>query len=170
MKAYSSRVGAGPFPTEVGGPVGDRIRQRGREYGTTTGRPRRCGWLDLVGVRYSAMVCGVTELACMLLDVLSGFDEVRVCTRYRRADGGLTDRFIPDAERLEGVTPVYETLPGWPEEISAIGDLSDLPANARRYLDRIERAVGVPVRIVSVGPERTQTVVGGLGSVAQGAR
>ena len=159
MKAYSTRVGAGPFPTEQDNETGLRIRDRGNEYGTTTGRPRRCGWLDLVAVRYSAMICGVTGLACMLLDVLSGFDELRLCTHYRRADGSVTDRFVPDAEGLSRMTPVYETLPGWSQEIDAPAGRSALPANERRYLDRIEEIVQVPGEIVSVGPERTQTLV-----------
>ena len=159
MKAYSTRVGAGPFPTEQDNEVGQRIRERGREYGTTTGRPRRCGWLDLVAVRYSAMICGATGLACMLLDVLSGLDEIKLCTRYRLADGTLTDRFIPDAERLGAVQPVYETLPGWREEIVDASDRRTLPANAQRYLARLEEVIGVPVDVVSVGPERRQTMV-----------
>jgi adenylosuccinate synthase len=159
MKAYTTRVGAGPFPTEERSPIGDRIRERGREYGTTTGRPRRCGWLDLVAVRYSVMLCGVTEIACMCLDVLSGFDEVRICTGYRLPDGRTSDRFIPDADRLGHVEPVYETLPGWSEDIEGVSDRGALPDNARRYLDRIEAIVDVPIRIVSVGPERTQTLV-----------
>jgi adenylosuccinate synthase len=159
MKAYSTRVGGGPFPTEQDNPIGDRIRDRGQEYGTTTGRPRRCGWLDLVAVRYSAMICGVTSLAVMLLDVLSTFDELQVCTQYRLANGTLTDRFIPDARRLEGVDPVFETLSGWSEELDGGGDRSALPGNARRYLERIEEIVGVPVEIVSVGPERSQTLL-----------
>lgn len=159
MKAYGTRVGAGPFPTEQNNDVGDRIRQRGHEYGTTTGRPRRCGWLDLVAVRYSSMICGVTSLACMLLDVLSGFDELKLCTRYRLPDGSETDRFMPDAERLQEVESVYETLPGWSEEIVETTERSDLPANAQAYLKRVEEIVGVPVEIVSVGPERTQTLL-----------
>lgn len=159
MKAYSTRVGAGPFPTEQDNAVGQRIRERGREYGTTTGRPRRCGWLDLVAVRYSAMICGATGLACMLLDVLSGIDELRLCTHYRLADGTVSDRFIPDAERLGAVEPVYETLPGWPDEIVDASDRATLPGNAQRYLSRIEEIVGVAVDIVSVGPERKQTLV-----------
>ncbi len=159
MKAYTTRVGAGPFPTEEPGPIGNRIRERGREYGTTTGRPRRCGWLDLVAVRYSTMLCGVTEIACMCLDVLSGFDEVRICTAYRLPDGSTSDRFIPDADRLGHVEPVFETLPGWEEDIDGVSDRAALPANARRYLDRIESIVDAPIRIVSVGPERTQTLV-----------
>lgn len=158
MKAYSTRVGAGPFPTEQLNDIGNRIRERGREYGTTTGRPRRCGWLDLVAVRYSAMICGVTGIACMLLDVLSGLPELKICTAYRLADGSITDRFIPDAERLTEAQPVYETVPGWMEEIDDASDRSSLPDAARRYLDRIEEIVGCPIEIVSVGPERTQTL------------
>ncbi|MHC4099802.1 MAG: adenylosuccinate synthase [Planctomycetota bacterium] len=159
MKAYTTRVGAGPHPTEQDNPIGQRIRDRGHEYGTTTGRPRRCGWLDLVAVRYSAMISGATGLACMLLDVLSGFDELELCTQYRLPDGSVTDRFIPDAERLGKVEAIYETLPGWTEEIDEATDRAGLPANARRYLDRIEDVVGVPIEIVSVGPERTQTLL-----------
>ena len=158
MKAYTSRVGEGPFPTELLNELGDRIRQRGHEYGTTTNRPRRCGWLDLVAVRYSAMICGTTGLACMLLDVLSGFEELKLCTGYRMPDGSVTDRFVPDAERLTEVEAVYETMPGWRDELDDPTDRRTLPAEARRYLDRIEDFVDVPIEIVSVGPERTQTL------------
>ena len=159
MKAYSTRVGAGPFPTELLDQTGSTIRERGREYGTTTGRPRRCGWLDLVAVRDSAMVCGATEIACTLFDVLTGFDELRICTHYRLADGTVTDRFIPDAKRLEGATPVYSTFKGWTEQVSDLPDRAALPQAARDYLDAVEQHVGVPVSMVSVGPERTQTLV-----------
>ncbi|MBL9149994.1 MAG: adenylosuccinate synthase [Phycisphaerae bacterium] len=159
MKAYSTRVGAGPFPTEQVNDIGNRIRERGREYGTTTGRPRRCGWLDLVAVRYSAMVCGATSIACTLFDVLTGFDELKLCVGYRLADGSTTERFFPDADRLARVEPIYETLPGWSEDVRTVSNRSQLPTNARRYLERIEAFVGVPVELVSVGPERTQTLV-----------
>jgi adenylosuccinate synthase len=159
MKAYTTRVGEGPFPTEQANAAGDRIRERGHEFGTTTGRPRRCGWLDLVAVRYSAMICGATGLAVMLLDVLSGFEELRLCTAYRLPDGTVTERFLPDAEALAGVEPVYETLPGWSQEIDEATERAGLPASARRYLDRIEEHVGVPIEIVSVGPDRAQTLV-----------
>ena len=158
MKAYTSRVGEGPFPTELLNELGDRIRQRGHEYGTTTNRPRRCGWVDLVAVRYSAMICGATGLACMLLDVLSGFEELKLCTGYRMPDGSVTERFVPDAEGLSEVRAVYETMPGWPDELDDPSERKTLPAEARRYLDRIEDFVGVPIEIVSVGPERTQTL------------
>ncbi len=157
MKAYSTRVGGGPFVTELLDETGDRIRKRGREYGTTTGRPRRCGWLDLVAVKYSVMVCGADAIACTLLDVLSGFDELKVCVGYRRADGTVTDRFIPDAERMHGFTPVYETLPGWQRELTDCTDRDDLPREAQSYLAFVEQFVGIPVELVSVGPERTQT-------------
>jgi adenylosuccinate synthase len=158
MKAYSTRVGAGPFPTELSDAIGERIRTRGREFGTTTGRPRRCGWLDLVAVRYAAMICGADALACTLLDVLSGLDELRICVAYRRPDGGIVDRFLPDAEDLEGLAPIYETLPGWQEEIEEAPDREGLPGNARRYLDRIEELVGCPIELIGVGPERNQTL------------
>jgi len=159
MKAYSTRVGGGPFPTELDDPIGDRIRERGREFGTTTGRPRRCGWLDLVAVRYTAMVCGVTGIACTLFDVLGGLDEVRLCTGYRLPDGTVTDRFLPDAFDLDGVTPVYETLPGWADPQDRPTDRASLPDAARAYLDRVESFIGVPIEIVGIGPERTEVLI-----------
>lgn len=158
MKAYSTRVGAGPFPTELSNAIGERIRERGREFGTTTGRPRRCGWLDLVAVRYSAMVCGATGVACTLFDVLTGFDELRICTKYRLADGSVTDRFIPDAHRLEQASAVYETLPGWTETLREVDDRRQLPANAERYLAFIEEQLNLPIDMVSVGPDRKHTL------------
>ncbi len=159
LKAYSTRVGAGPFPTERDDEIGDRIRTRGNEFGTTTGRPRRCGWLDLVALKYAVTLNGVDSLAVMLLDVLAGFDELSVCTGYRTSDGSVTDRFPADASALEAVTPVYETVPGFQEEITGVRTWDDLPEGARRYLELIEQRLGVPVGIVSVGPDREQTIV-----------
>jgi len=159
MKAYSTRVGGGPFPSEELGEIGEQIRDRGNEYGTTTGRPRRCGWLDLVAVRYSAMICGTTSVACMLLDVLSGFDELKICVAYELEDGSRSERFIPDARLLKGAKPIYETLQGWPEEIDHITSPEDLPQNAKAYLDFISEYLSLPISIVSVGPKRSQTVI-----------
>ncbi|MDX2114887.1 MAG: adenylosuccinate synthase [Planctomycetota bacterium] len=159
MKAYCTRVGGGPFPTELLDERGNRIRERGREYGTTTGRPRRCGWLDLVALRYAVMLNGVTSIALMLLDVLAGFDEICVCTGYR-IDGRVTDRFVPDAEVLAHVQPVYERLPGFASEIGSARARADLPRQALDYVRFIEQATGVPVEIVSVGPDRAQTIKG----------
>ena len=159
MKAYGTRVGAGPFPSEELGAVGEKIRERGHEYGTTTGRPRRCGWLDLVAVKYSAMICGVTSIACMLLDVLSGFDELKLCVGYKLPDGTVSDRFIPDARRLAQVEPIWETLEGWEEEIDEITLAQELPVNAQAYVDRITEYLDIPISIVSVGPKRSQTVM-----------
>ncbi len=156
-KAYCTRVGSGPFPTELHDQTAERIRERGNEYGTTTGRPRRCGWLDLVALKYACMINGVTGLSIMLLDVLAGFDELQLCTTYE-VDGERTDRFTPDAAVLDGVTPVYESVPGFAEEVRAARSLGDLPSEARAYLDRIEAFVGVPIEVVSVGPDRAETI------------
>jgi len=157
MKAYSTRVGSGPMPTELFDATADGIRQRGREFGTTTGRPRRVGWLDLVAVRYSTMINGATGLCLTLLDVLSGVEELRVCTAYETASGR-SDRFLPDAD-LAQIRPVYTSLPGWHEPIGACRTLSDLPANARRYIEFIREFTGVKMSIVSVGPDREQTMI-----------
>ncbi|MBX3380451.1 MAG: adenylosuccinate synthase [Phycisphaeraceae bacterium] len=162
MKAYSTRVGSGPMPTELVGPgpdgqIGDRIRTRGREFGTTTGRPRRVGWLDLVAVRYAAMINGATGLALTMLDVLAGFDSVRVCTKYE-SDGKQSDRFLPDSATLSAVRPVYTEFQGFSEDVSAAKSRRELPVQARAYIEFIEQAVGIPVEIVSVGPDRAQTM------------
>lgn len=157
-KAYTTRVGEGPFPTELHDEVGDYIRERGREYGTTTGRARRCGWLDLVALRYAARVNGFTALAITLLDVLSGLPTLRVCTAYRLG-GQLTRQFVPDGFTLAQCEPVYEELPGWQEEIGDCRRRDALPTNAQRYLEFIESYVGVPIRLISVGAAREQTIV-----------
>jgi adenylosuccinate synthase len=160
IKAYATRVGRGPFPTELDdGPagVGERIRRTGREYGTVTGRPRRCGWFDAVAARYTAALGGVDELAVMLLDVLGELDELNIATAYE-VDGERTDRFPSDAFLLARCKPVYETLPGWRADVSAARRPADLPAAARRYIDRLGELLGLPVSIVSVGPDREQTI------------
>ncbi len=157
-KAYTTRVGEGPFPTELADEVGDYIRERGREYGTTTGRARRCGWLDLVALRYAARINGFDALAITLLDVLSGLPTLRVCTAYRLG-GRLTERFIPDGFTLARCEPVYTELPGWQEDISDCQQRDQLPPNAQRYLEFIESYVGVPIRIISVGASREQTIL-----------
>lgn len=157
VKAYCTRVGGGPFPTEQDNDVGQHIRDRGNEYGTVTRRPRRCGWFDAVAARYTARLSGADALAVMLLDVLSALPEIQICTAYE-LDGERTERFPDHVERLRRVKPIYESLPGWQREISEVRRVSDLPVNARKYLDRLAEVVGRPVEIVSVGPDREQTM------------
>jgi adenylosuccinate synthase len=162
IKAYSTRVGRGPFPTELDdGPdgIGERIRRTGREFGTVTGRPRRCGWFDAVAVRYTAAVNGTDELALMLLDVLSEVDEVRICTAYR-IGGEQVDFFPSDSHQLEKCEPVYETLPGWRRDLNGARRLADLPSQARRYIDRLSELIERPITVVSVGPDRAHTITG----------
>jgi adenylosuccinate synthase len=160
IKAYSTRVGGGPFPTELNdGPsgIGERIRKTGREYGTVTGRPRRCGWFDAVAVRHSAAFNGADELALMLLDVLSELDEIHICTEYE-IDGERTNQFPGDSFLLERCQPVYETLPGWKKDVSGVRRLVDLPPAARQYIDRLSQVINLPIGFISVGPERAQTI------------
>jgi adenylosuccinate synthase len=160
IKAYSTRVGRGPFPTELDdGPdgIGERIRRTGREYGTVTGRPRRCGWFDAVATRYSAALNDADELAVMLLDVLSDLPEIRIAVAYE-LDGRRLDHFPTDAFVLERCRPVYESLPGWRQDVSSARRLADLPAAARRYVERLGQLLGRPVTIISVGPDRVQTI------------
>ena len=153
VKAYTTRVGGGPFPTELDNAIGERIRKVGREYGTVTGRPRRCGWFDAVAARYSARISGSTELAVMLLDVLSGLEEVKVAVAYEDESGRRIENFPAHLDDLARCRPVFETLPGWDDDLTATKSWSDLPARARAYVEFLERQIGVPVRIVSVGPE-----------------
>ncbi len=160
-KAYTTRVGGGPFPTELLDATGDTIRTQGAEFGTTTGRPRRCGWHDSVILRESARLCGLTDVALTKLDVLSGLKELRICTAYEYK--GQTVQFPPQEENaLADVKPVYETLPGWTEDITNARTWEDLPAAARRYVERLEELAGVRMSIVSVGPDREQTIRRGL--------
>jgi adenylosuccinate synthase len=157
-KCYSTRVGAGPLPTELTDETGEQIRQRGREYGTTTGRPRRCGWFDAVAVRYAARLSGVDTLALMMLDVLSGLPEIRAAVRYELR-GREIDSFPSHIEDLSRVRPVYETWPGWQCDISGARSFEDLPREAAAYVTRISYWIGRPVEYISVGPERRQTIV-----------
>ncbi|HEY7600449.1 MAG TPA: adenylosuccinate synthase [Candidatus Limnocylindrales bacterium] len=158
LKAYSTRVGAGPLPTELHDGVGDGIRERGREFGTTTGRPRRCGWLDFVPLRRSVAVNSVSAMMLNKIDILSGLDEIKACVAYR-IDGELVEEWPLSLAQLERAEPVYETFPGWREDISGVRDVADLPAAARRYVAAIEERAGAPISLISVGPERTQTLV-----------
>jgi adenylosuccinate synthase len=157
MKAYTTRVGRGPMPTELHDATADRIRTRGREFGTTTGRPRRVGWLDLVAARYSAMVNGATGVVLTMLDVLEGLDEIHVCTAYR-VEGRETDRFIPDGYALARVEPVWTVFPGFHGELAQARRREDLPDAARKYVDCVEASLGVPIRQIGVGPGREQTI------------
>ncbi len=156
-KAYCTRVGNGPFPTELFDATGDHLREAGHEFGTTTGRPRRCGWLDSVALRYAARVNGFTELVVTKLDVLSGLEELKIAVAYD-LDGQTSNampRYTPTFDR---VTPIYETLPGWTSDISDIRTFAELPENARHYIERIAELVGVPITLISVGPEREQAI------------
>ena len=156
VKAYTTRVGAGPMPTEQDNAVGSRIRERGHEYGTTTGRPRRCGWFDAFAVKYAADLSGANELALSLLDVLSGLDELKICTGYRAASMPVRD-FDPTA--LQGVQCVYETMPGWKQEISDTRRFEDLPIEARQYVQAVEGLIARPVGFIGVGADRQATIV-----------
>jgi adenylosuccinate synthase len=158
VKAYSTRVGGGPFPTEQDNATGQYLRDRGNEYGTVTRRPRRCGWLDVVGLRYTSRLSGVDEIAVMLLDVLSGLDELKICTAYE-IDGKASSRFPSHVDDLRRAKPVYETLLGWKEEITDCHSYDALPTNASAYLRRISELVKQPIGMVSVGPERDQTII-----------
>jgi len=156
-KAYTTRVGAGPFPTELTDALGDRLRADGDEYGATTGRPRRCGWFDAVVVRHAVALCGIDGLALTKLDVLTGLDPLRVCTAYEL--GGRRVERPPATQRAwERLTPRYEELPGWRESLSGARALADLPANARRYVERLASLVGAPIALVSVGAPRDETI------------
>jgi adenylosuccinate synthase len=156
-KAYSTRVGTGPFPTEMAGEIEHAVRERGKEYGASTGRPRRCGWFDAVAVRYATRVNGFDAIALTKLDVLDGLPEIPVCTAYRHA-GETLHEFPADASVLEACEPVYETLPGWRDPTSGMREFKQLPEAARRYVDRLAELSGCPIGIVSTGPDRDHTI------------
>ncbi|NGQ96101.1 adenylosuccinate synthase [Brevibacillus sp. SYP-B805] len=157
-KAYTTRVGDGPFPTELHDEIGNHIREVGFEYGTTTGRPRRIGWFDSVVVRHARRVSGITGLAITKLDTLSGLDTLRICTAYKY-NGTVIEEFPANLNILAKCEPVYEELPGWKEDITGVRSINDLPENARHYIERITQLTGIPLSIFSVGPDREQTNV-----------
>jgi adenylosuccinate synthase len=156
VKAYCTRVGSGPFPTEQINETGERLRKNGNEFGATTGRPRRCGWLDLPALKYSIMINGVTQLIITKSDVLSGFDKIKVCTAYK-INGEVTDHVPFDVEQY--IEPVYTEMPGWKDDICNASKFEDLPKELKDYLNFIEQETGVPITIVSVGPNREQTIL-----------
>ena len=159
-KAYTTRVGAGPFPTEVTGEVGDQLRQIGSEFGASTGRPRRCGWFDAVSMRYSARVNGIEGLAITKLDILDEFSEIQICSSYR-VDGEVLSEPPANIDMFSRCHPVYETIRGWQGEGVTAGARreDDLPSAARSYLDRVEELVGVPISIISTGSDRDDTII-----------
>lgn len=157
-KAYTSRVGDGPFPTQLDDETGDFIREAGHEYGTVTGRPRRVGWFDSVVLRHSKRVAGVTQLSLNCVDVLTGIKTLKICVAYE-LDGERIDRYPASLRELERCTPIYEELPGWDEDITGAKTLEDLPANARHYVERIQELVDLPLATFAVGPDREQTNV-----------
>ena len=158
VKSYTTRVGEGPFVTEQLNEIGDLIRERGHEFGTVTGRSRRCGWFDAVVVKYSARINGLTSIAFMLLDVLTGFDKIQICTAYKCGDEIIKD-FPASLEKLAKCEPVYEELDGWTEDITKVEKFEDLPENAKKYIARVEELIGVDIDLVSVGPNRAQTII-----------
>ena len=158
VKAYTTRVGGGPFPTELHNEIGQHIRDVGHEYGTVTGRPRRCGWFDAVATAYGARVCGVDEIAVMLLDVLAQLDELNICEAYEIRGERTTD-FPSHVEDLEVAKPIFRKIPGWKQDITGARKLSDLPAGARRYVDTIVELLEIPAKFISIGPDREQTIL-----------
>lgn len=157
LKGYYTRVGKGPFPTELHDNIGDQIRIQGNEFGSTTGRPRRCGWFDAVAAKFATLINGIDEIAFTLLDVLSGFDIIKICTSYKIGNI-YTDKFPHSAKELDKVIPQYIELPGWEEDITKITEYSELPLNAQKYIAKIEEIIGKDITIISVGPERGQTI------------
>ncbi len=158
VKAYTTRVGLGPFPTELFDETGEQLRSVGAEYGATTGRPRRCGWLDVFQLKYSVKINGISKVAITKLDVLSGFDEIKVCVGYE-LNGKKLNTYPATASLLENVKPIYETLPGWEQDISGIRNYEDLPNETKEYLGFIEQNTGVEIAVVSVGARRSETII-----------
>jgi adenylosuccinate synthase len=157
-KAYATRVGSGPFPTELENEIGERLRQRGFEFGSVTGRPRRCGWFDAAALKRAAQINGLSGLCITKLDVLDGLEELKVCTGYE-VDGKVIDILPYGAESIAACTPIYESHPGWSESTLGIQSFDKLPKNAQTYLRRLEELVGTRVALVSTGPDRNETIV-----------
>lgn len=157
FKAYCTRVGSGPFPTELFDEDGDRMREEGREFGSTTGRPRRCGWIDLPTLKYSIMLNGVTQLVMMKVDVLSIFEEIKICTHYQMPDGTLTDEVPYDLNNIE-VEPVYKTIKGWNSSLDGITDFNKVPDELKDFVNFLENELSTPITFVSTGPDRTATI------------
>ena len=157
-KAYTTRVGSGPFPTELFDSTGEHLATKGHEFGATTGRPRRCGWFDAVALRNAVQINSVSGLCLTKLDVLDGLEEIQICVGYQDADGKPRAKPL-DSDDYEGLQPVYESVPGWSESTIGARDLDDLPANARAYIARIEEVVGAPIDIISTGPDRVETIL-----------
>jgi adenylosuccinate synthase len=157
-KAYTTRVGSGPFPTELFDDVGKHLSSKGNEFGATTGRARRCGWFDAMALRQAVRINSVSGLCLTKLDVLDGLDEVKICIGYTDRQGQAVPLPI-DAEDYEGLVPVYETVPGWKESTLGVQQLDQLPANARAYIQRLETVVGAPIDIISTGPDRVETII-----------
>ncbi|MDD1524078.1 adenylosuccinate synthase [Riemerella anatipestifer] len=158
-KAYTTRVGNGPFPTELDNDLGEKIRQIGHEFGATTGRPRRTGWLDLVSLKHACMINGINNLVITKLDVLTNIGELKVATKYKTEDGKIIDYFTSSTTKLYDYEPIYETLEGWTEDITKARSYDELPINAQKYIEFIEKYLGINVYLVSVGPERTQNII-----------
>lgn len=158
-KAYTTRVGEGPFPTELDNELGEKIRKIGFEFGATTGRPRRTGWLDLVSLKHATMINGINNLVITKLDVLSGISTLKIATKYKTEDGKVIDYFTSSTTKLYNYEPIYEELEGWEEDITKVRSYDELPENAKKYIEFIEKYLGINVYLVSVGPERSQNII-----------
>lgn len=158
-KAYTTRVGNGPFPTELNDEIGAEMRKEGHEFGATTGRPRRCGWLDLVSLKHATMINGINNLVITKLDVLSGISTLKIATKYKTEDGKIIDYFTSSTTKLYNYEPIYEELQGWTEDITHARTYDELPENAKKYIEFIENHLGINVYLVSVGPERSQNII-----------
>jgi adenylosuccinate synthase len=158
FKAYCTRVGSGPFPTELSDATGEFMRKEGNEFGSTTGRPRRCGWLDIPSLKYAVMLNGVTHLLMMKADVLNKFEELLVCTHYKLEDGSIVDQVPYDIVRTK-VTPVYKKFKGWNQDLSDVKTFDAMPQELVEYIAFVEQQLNVPISLISIGPDRTQTIV-----------